>query len=201
MGEFLLSLLKFGNIITNTDTNTSNTDPDNRYLVYAKTYPHAKFKVNDRVPTYNPHHDRPFGTQYYRIGERAYSIALLHELLDTQDYNLIDKDINTTLYHRQLRDETMHDLVAVGRSLQQVATQYKWHREAVRLAVSRHRIRLENMTPKPLPDHYILADDGTPIDMDMDIAIELPVAITPIAPITRSSDEQARYDQILKDWG
>lgn len=198
MGEFLLALLKFGNIITN----TSNTDLDNRYLVYAKTYPHAKFKVNDRVPTYNPHHDRPFGTQYYRIGERAYSIALLHELLDTQDYNLIDKDINTTLYHRQLRDETMHDLVAVGRTLAQVATQYKWHREAVRLAVSRHRIRLENMTPKPLPDHYILADDGTPIDMDIDI--ELPNAtasIAPITPITRSSDEQARYDQILKDWG
>lgn len=198
MGEFLLALLKFGNIITN----TSNTDLDNRYLVYAKTYPHAKFKINDRVPTYNPHHDRPFGTQYYRIGERAYSIALLHELLDTQDYNLIDKDINTTLYHRQLRDETMHDLVAVGRTLAQVATQYKWHREAVRLAVSRHRIRLENMTPKPLPDHYILADDGTPIDMDIDI--ELPNAtasIAPITPITRSSDEQARYDQILKDWG
>lgn len=198
MGEFLLSLLKFGNIITNTDTNASNTDADNRYLVYAKTYPHAKFKLNDRVPTYNPHPDRYTDTRYYRMGDKSYSIALLHELLDTQDYNLIDKDINTTLYHRQLRDETMHDLVAVGRSLAQVATQYKWHREAVRLAVSRHRIRLENMTPKPLPDHYILADDGTPIDMDMDIAIELPVAI---APITRSSDEQARYDQILKDWG
>jgi hypothetical protein len=132
------------------------------------------------------------------MGDKSYSIALLHELLDTQDYNLIDKDINTTLYHRQLRDETIYNLLAGGRSLQQVSTQYKWHREAVRLAVSRHRIRLENMTPKPLPDHYILADDGTPIDMDMDIDIELPNAIT---PITRSSDEQARYDQILKDWG
>jgi hypothetical protein len=53
------------------------------------------------------------------------------------------------------------------------------------------------MTPKPLPDHYILADDGTPIDMD----IELPNATASITPITRSSDEQARYDQILKDWG
>jgi hypothetical protein len=196
MGEFLLSLLKFGNI----DINTPNTDADNRYLVYAKTYPHAKFKINDRVPTYNPHPDRYTDTRYYRMGDKSYSIALLHELLDTQDYNLIDKDINTTLYHRQLRDETIYNLLAGGRSLQQVSTQYKWHREAVRLAVSRHRIRLENMTPKPLPDHYILADDGTPIDMDMDIDIdiELPNAIT---PITRSSDEQARYDQILKDWG
>jgi len=195
MGEFLLSLVK----LANTHTNTSYTDAYNRDLVYAKTYPHAKFKVNDRVPTYNPHPDRYTDTRYYRMGDKSYSIALLHELIDTQDYNLIDKDLNTTLYHRQLRDETIYNLLAVGTSMQQVATQYKWHREALRLAVSRHRIRLESMTPKPLPDHYILADDGTPIDMDIELPVAPPSNAT--ASITRSSDEQARYDQILKDWG
>jgi len=126
MGEFLLSILGFS--------------ADESHLVYVKKVFRSKFNVGDAVKVAYPNPKREVQTAYYRIYNDFYPIELLHELVRTQNPNIIDRD-GFIPYQRELRDADIVVALSEGAPIEAVAEQYGWHHEAIKLALVRHKAR------------------------------------------------------------
>jgi len=126
MGEFLLSILGFSE--------------DESHLIYVKKVFRSKFNVGDAVKVAYPNPKREVQTAYYRVYNDFYPIEVLHELVRTQDPNVVDRD-GFVQYQRELRDANIVVDISEGSSFQEVAEKYGWHYEAVKLALVRHKAR------------------------------------------------------------
>jgi hypothetical protein len=134
MGEFLLSILGF---------NEANE------LVYKRRVHRANFKVNQPVAIAYPNPKRKTTARYYRIYNRFYAVDVLHELVRSQDPNVIDQN-GYTPKHREYEDANMMADVSQGKSYEEIGEFYGWHPEAVKLALVRHKNRqyaLRQATP------------------------------------------------------
>lgn len=127
MGEFLLSILGFSS--------------DGSYLVYVKKTFRSKFKAGDAVNIAKPNPNREYQATYYRIYGKFYPIETLHELVRSQNPNVVDQN-GYVPYQRELQDANIMVAISEGASFEQVAKQYDWHEEAIKLALVRHKARV-----------------------------------------------------------
>jgi hypothetical protein len=126
MGEFLLSILGFSS--------------DESHLIYVKKVFRSKFKSGDAVKIAYPNPNRDVQTSYYRIYNDFYPIELLHELVRTQNPNIVDRD-GFIQYQRELRDADIAIAVSEGSSFEELAQHYGWHHEAIKASLVRHKAR------------------------------------------------------------
>ena len=126
MGEFLLSFLGF--------------DAGNRHLVYKRKVHRAKWAVGDSVKLAYPNPKRESGARYYRIYNKFYAPEILHELVRSQDPNVIDKN-GFNAKHREHVDNLIVVELGKGRSPEEVGLEYGWHPEAIKLALVRQKAR------------------------------------------------------------
>jgi len=132
MGDLLLSILGF--------------DADN-VLIYTRHLPYSSFKVGDKVRISYPNPNRVPSVGYYRIYDEHYGIEAIRELILTQDSNVIDRNMVSTPMLKHLRDKEMYEKIASGQTFKEVGKEYKWHQNAVRLAIKRHANWLHADTP------------------------------------------------------
>ena len=126
MGEFLLNILGFS--------------ADGSHLIYVKRVHRAKFKVGDAVTISKPNPRRTLQTSYYRIYNFMYPIELLHELVRSQNPNVVDQN-GFVSKQREYDDADIVVAQSQGESIQSIAERYRWHPEAVKLALVRHKAR------------------------------------------------------------
>jgi hypothetical protein len=127
MGEFLLSILGFSE--------------DESHLVYVKKTFRSKFKAGDAVNLSTPNPNREHQTTYYRIYGNFYPIEVLHELVRSQNPNVVDRD-GFVPYQRELRDADIAVSISEGETITELAKGYGWHEEAIKLALVRHKTKM-----------------------------------------------------------
>lgn len=127
MGEFLLSIIGY--------------DAGRLPLIYISKPFRAKFKVGDNVNICNPNPHRKVATAYYRVYGFFYPIELMHELVRSQNPNVIDQN-GYVAGQRRIEDSKILAAVSEGATIQELATQYKWHAEAIKLALVRAKSRI-----------------------------------------------------------
>ena len=148
MGEFLLSILGF--------------DATNSFLVYKRRVHRANFKVDQPVAIAYPNPKRKTTARYYRIYNRFYAFDVLHELVRSQDPDVIDQKGFTAKGRAHVDSEVMK-FISLGHSYEQIGEQLDWHPEAVKLALVRHKNRLyaereaAPTLPPPAPSDKIKA--------------------------------------------
>ena len=126
MGEFLLSFLGF--------------DFANRHLVYKRKVHRAKWVIGESVKVVYPNPKREVSAKYYRIYNKFYPIEILHELVRSQDPNVLDRD-GYTAKHREHVDTLIVVELGKGRSAEELGEEYNWHPEAIKLALVRQKAR------------------------------------------------------------
>jgi hypothetical protein len=164
MGDFLLSILGF-----NEDNN----------LCYTRHVSGSHFNEGDEVSISYPNPNRVPLVGYYRIYGQAYSTEVIRKLIDTQDANLIDRDLVISPMHKHHRDKEIFMAAAMGRNVRVLAKQYGWHHGAISLAVERYQA-WQNASPD-----YAVWDKHNP----------------PVITITPEQEEKAKKIALLmSDW-
>ena len=147
MGDFLLSVLGY------------NADEE---LIYIRHLPYSSFKVGDKVRISYPNPNRVPSVGYYRIYGAHYGVDMIRELIRTQDSNVVDRNMTSTPMLKHLRDKEMYEKVASGKTFKVVGNEYKWHQNAVRLAVDRHRNWIHATSPTPTTTPPLVPKSQTP---------------------------------------
>ena len=173
MGEFLLSILGF--------------DATNSFLVYKRKVHRANFKVNQPVAIAYPNPKRKTTARYYRIYNRFYAFDILHELVRSQDPDVIDQKGFTAKGRAHVDSEVMK-FISLGHSYEQIGEQLDWHPEAVKLALVRHKNRL------------YAEREASPMVADMTTLEYYNPDETPIQPEHLTADQIAKREALLAEW-
>jgi hypothetical protein len=147
MGEFLLSILGFSE--------------DESHLIYVKRLHRSKFNAGDVVKIAYPNPNRKIKTAYYRVYGFFYPVEVLHELVRSQNPNVVDRN-GFVSYQRELQDADIVVAISEGKTVAEVAKEYKWHDEAIKASLVRHKAR---QYAKREVENTLADEDTSPIHM------------------------------------